>query len=83
MMLDLHTKIEQRDVSISIPKTKFDAFCETLKTKNGQRIGQRFYDYMELHKVTSPANKAWADRLYNATDEAAKFMIKCRLNYDS
>jgi hypothetical protein len=73
----------ENELSIQIPKTRFDEFCKELKNPNGQRIGQRFYDFMELHKVTSPANQDWADKLYNASDEAAKFMIKCRLNYDS
>lgn len=75
--------VMENELNIQIPKTRFDEFCKELKNPNGQRIGQRFYDFMELHKVTSPANKDWADKLYNASDEAAKFMIKCRLNYDS
>ncbi len=72
------------EVTIEFPKTRFDAFCQEIKTPNGQRLGQRFYDYMELHKVTSQANKVWADRLYNiSNDEAALFMIRCRLDHNS
>jgi len=75
--------IEIPKITIEIPKSRFDEFCKIAKEPNGQRFGQRLYNFMELHKVTSPANQGWADKLYNASDEAAKFMIKCRLNYDS
>lgn len=55
-------------ITIEIPKSRFDEFCKIAKEPNGQRFGQRFYNFMELHKVTSPANQGWADKLYNATD---------------
>ena len=80
LMMVYYTPVKE-GVTIAIPKTRFDEFCKQLKEPNGQRHGQRFYDFMELHKVTSPVNRAWADRLYNAQDDTALFMIRCRLDY--
>ena len=60
------------DQPLSIPATRVKAFRKTL---NGLRWGQEFYGFMELHKLTSPAAKAWCDKLYNADDETAKKMV--------
>ena len=39
------------------------------------RYGQALYDFLLLDKVRSTKGKAWADKLYNATDAEAKQMV--------
>lgn len=60
-------------VTLSIPATRVEAFRKPL---NAMRWGQAFYGYMDFHKVTHPANKAWCDRLYQADDATAKKMVE-------
>lgn len=59
-------------MALSIPISCFRRFE---KKDNGQRWGQQFYEYMELHKVTSPFDKVWCDALYNASDVTARQMV--------
>jgi len=59
---------------MSIPKSRFDAF--RYDPASGLRWGQAFHQYMGLEKVTSNANKEWADKLYYAKDNQAKNMVR-------
>lgn len=48
---------------------------------DGRRLGQRFCDYFQLHKVTNPDDKVWINRVYNAQDLDAEKMIDSRTDY--
>jgi hypothetical protein len=39
------------------------------------RYGQALYDFLLLDKVRSTKGRAWADKLYNASDAEAKQMV--------
>lgn len=60
---------------LTFTKTMVDGFRHTNKSL---RYGQAFYGYAKLHKVTNAADKAFCDRLFNASDDAAKAMIASR-----
>lgn len=54
------------------------SMVETFSHRNKSlRWGQAFHQYMKLHKVTGQ-DKAFCDKLYNATDEIAKAMVASR-----
>lgn len=59
-------------VTLTIPESRLKAFR---KAEDDQRWGQAFYDYMELHKITEPVNKAWCDKLYCAGFIDARKMV--------
>lgn len=40
-----------------------------------QRIGQAFFNYMEMHKVTSPENQGFLAKLYEADGREAWKLI--------
>ena len=46
-------------------KTLVDRFFNEDKP-DARRLGQRFFDFFKLEKVTSDKDKKWADRVYNA-----------------
>ena len=60
-------------MSIVIPLSRWKQFGRI--PANGQRMGQQFYDFMELHKITNADDRVWCDGLYNASDKAARQMI--------
>lgn len=60
-------------INISIPMSRYKQFGRI--PANGQRFGQQFYDFMELHKVQDPDNKVWCDALYQASDHVARQMV--------
>lgn len=60
-------------ISITIPLSRWKQFGRV--QANGQRMGQQFYEFMQLHKITDADNKVWCDTLYNASDKAARQMI--------
>ena len=64
---------------ISIPLSRFNQFVPA----PGKRWGQSFYDFMQLHKITSTEAKVWSDRLYNAKDDVAKQMVKTSIDHRS
>lgn len=41
------------------------------------RWGQAFHQHFKLHKITG-TDKAFCDRLYNASDDTAKAMVASR-----
>lgn len=43
------------------------------------RYGQAFHAYFKLEKITG-ADKAFCDKLYNASDDVAKAMIASRID---
>ena len=60
-------------------KSNVDAFVHKNKAL---RYGQAFHRFMKLEKITSPQDKEFCDRLYNATDEKAKQMIISRIDHN-
>lgn len=47
----------------------------------GCRLGQAFYNFMKLEKITGHA-KPWCDRLWNADVQEAFSMIQASIDYD-
>ena len=73
--------MSDKEESVVIPLWRYNDFCQVRKAPDGRRWGQHFYDYLEMHKMTSPANKAWADRLYQEPNErTARAMVIVRLD---
>ena len=67
--------------TIVIPKSRLDQF--RYDPNSGLRWGQAFHQFMGLEKVTSNANKEWADKLYNAKDNQARNMVLKVIDYDN
>lgn len=68
------------EVSLEIPAWRFKEFSKIRSEHNdGRRWGQQFYDYMELDKITSPANLQWANRLYQTDGNEAREMVRARV----
>lgn len=44
------------------------------------RYGQQFYQHFKLEKITNPEDRVWCNRLYRASDEVAKAMVKERID---
>ena len=59
---------------LTFSKSTVDAFTHRNKAL---RWGQAFHQHMKLHKITG-SDKAFCDKLYNATDEVAKAMVASR-----
>lgn len=62
------------NTAVFIPHSQVIEFNKNPVAK-GLRWGQAFYDYMKMDKVTNPDYRAWADKLYNASDKEAKVMV--------
>ena len=70
--------------TIRIPLSRYKIFqtlSHTAKFKK-LRLGQSFFNFMDLHKITS-RNKTWCDILYVTDNETAKFMIEERLDHNN
>lgn len=78
-------------VTITWPRSAVIKFYEernadTPQAKNLKqclRVGQHFYQFMQLDKVQMPVNKEFCDRLYEATTTAAGRMIVQRTDWDN
>lgn len=69
--------------TIVFPGTKVRQFMAE-KHHPALRRGQAFYNYMELHKITSPVNKLWCDRLHAERDRVvADRLILSRTDWES
>lgn len=62
-------------MSMSIEKAKWEDFCKAYKTKEyqGQRIGQAFYNYFNLHKMS---NQDALNGLYETDGDNAMLLIQ-------
>ena len=49
----------------------------------GTRWGQQFYDYMGLHKITNPFDKAWCDGMYQAGAPVGRQMVLAALDHNN
>lgn len=65
---------------VTFPKSQVDSFVHRNKAL---RYGQAFHQFMHLDKIKNDADKAFCDRLYNATDEKAKAMIISRTDFNA
>jgi hypothetical protein len=74
-----HKVSQTKPVSLSIPLSRYREFRKQYIQQNGLRFGQAFYNYMELHKVTS--EKEFCDTLFNASDVIAVSMIEGIVDY--
>ena len=65
---------------ICFPLSQVQRFRAEIKAKglNGLRLGQAFYNYMQLDKCVQ--DRAFLDTLYNADYETADHMIKTYTN---
>lgn len=60
---------------------EFWKWYRALPKSDMRRLGQCFYDYFDLNKVTNPAGRLWADRLYACPDYTmARRMIWLAVN---
>lgn len=71
------------NVTLTIPRSRYEAACKAIREPDGRRWGQRMYDYLQLEKVNSDANKIWAEMLYQATDAVAREMVLSVLDRDN
>lgn len=67
------------NVTIRFPRSRVLAFMRA--HISGMNIGRTFYKFMELDKITNPNDKAYCDRLYNATTSDAHKMIIARTDW--
>jgi hypothetical protein len=92
MSATIHTIYQESkagEVSIRFPRSAVCQFyaernaltLEAEELKKYLRVGQHFHNYMQLHKVVSPANKAWADKLHAADSNTARRMIIDRTDW--
>lgn len=73
----------RHEVTITFPRTAVCRFyaernaltLEAEELKRFLRVGQHFFNHMQLGKVVSPANKLWADKLHAADSNTARKMI--------
>lgn len=63
----------------TLPRSRVDVFLQSRRPKDGRRLGQAFYDFMQADKCVS--DKDWWDALYNASDRAALSMILDRVDW--
>lgn len=65
---------------VSIPLSRWQSFKHT--KEDGRRLGQHFYDHMELDKIVDPTQKVWCDQLYNQpSDHTARQMILVNIDH--
>lgn len=48
-----------------------------------ERLGQQAYNFLNLGKLQSPENKAWADRLWESDGDVARIMIAKVVDYNN
>lgn len=49
---------------------------------NAQRVGQRFYDYFKLERITEPSLKVLCDKVYEATtDKEIRALLVAHTDY--
>lgn len=65
-----------QQAKMCFPLSQVQRFRAEIKAKglNGLRLGQTFYDYMQLDKCVQ--DRDFLDTLYNADYETADYMIK-------
>lgn len=66
---------------VPIPLSRWKGFTHT--RADGRRLGQHFYDYMELHKITDSTQKVWCDQLYQVNDGVARQMILVNIDQEN
>jgi len=68
----------QTEPTFQITRSQYKAFLQEMvkNPKPGLRLGQAFFNYFSLGKMTSAANKDFADKIHAASgDEAVKLML--------
>ena len=68
-------------MAMTIPMSRYYRFVYD-KTK-GTRWGQQFYEFMDLHKVTNPFDKAWCDGMYNASTHIGRQMVLANIDREN
>lgn len=65
-----------------IPYTQYQQFLlawqENLAWQQHLRLGQAFYNWANLHKMTQTP---WLDRLYNADNKTAREMMEANMDW--
>ena len=67
---------------ITFPSTQIALF-KAQKYDKYLRYGQAFHQYMKLEKITNLLDKAFCDKLYNASNEVAKLLIASRTDINN
>lgn len=71
------------EVTVIFPGSKVTQFMAE-KHHPALRRGQAFYNYMDLHKITSRENKVWCDKLHAERDKVvADRMIFSRTDWEN
>jgi len=66
-----------------VPYTQYKAFCKEWNTTDISkhlRFGQAFFNFAELHKMTSTV---FLNKLYNANDVVAEKMLLDIVDYEN
>lgn len=73
---------------MTFPRSRVVAFYQERGLKSPQerkalRLGQAFFAFMELHKVTEPDSKVLADNLHSADDKHAVLLITSNIDWSN
>lgn len=76
--------IKEGEVTLVFPRSAVLRFYKENPTwkEKGLRLGQAFFNWMELDKVKTPENKAFCDKLFNVTSDVAARMIISRTDWE-
>lgn len=75
----------QKEPTISFPITRVARFymaC-TMDNRTQLRLGQKFHEYMALHKVLNPVDRLLCDKIYEADGQTAIDLIEKHTDYSS
>ncbi|QVD49273.1 hypothetical protein LUCX_203 [Xanthomonas phage vB_XciM_LucasX] len=67
--------------TLTIPATRVNEFMAQYDPKLGLRLGQAFYQFMALEKITT--DSAWCEALYQADGQRALAMIQTITDYQN
>lgn len=65
-------------MALTFSRTEFKKFRHDNKLL---RYGQQFHQYFKLEKITNPEDRVWCNKLYNASNDVAKDMVKERIDH--
>lgn len=66
-------------MAVSIPVSAWNRFV--YDRQDPRRWGEQFYDYMELHLVTSSFDKVWCDGMRRTGSKTGRQMVMVALDH--
>lgn len=73
--------VDMSEPTVSISASLLSQFKPVSGTP--ERLGQQAYNFLNLGKLQSPENKAWADRLWESDGDVARIMIAKVVDYNN